>query len=217
MLSQTTRHRSPPQSNMIEKLVLVVTVAALCMISPGPDMLLVMRNTLVRDRHSGALTALGVLTGNLIHIGYCVIGIAVLVSQSPVLYQVLRIAGAIYLIYLGIHDLKNASREEVNRPSTIMPSGSAYREGFVNNLLNPKGSLFYLGVFTQVITPEMSLMQTTLLIAAMMTVSALFWLMFLQTLHLPAVRAAVTGWRIAINRVFGIALVLLGASVAILK
>jgi threonine/homoserine/homoserine lactone efflux protein len=78
---------------MAEQLVLVVTVTALCMISPGPDMLLVMRNTLVRDRHYGALTALGVLTGNLIHIGYCVVGIAVLVSQSPVLFQVLRIAG----------------------------------------------------------------------------------------------------------------------------
>ena len=76
---------------MTEKLVLVVTVTALCMISPGPDMLLVMRNTLVRDRHYGALTALGVLTGNLIHIGYCVVGIAVLVSRNPVLFQVLRV------------------------------------------------------------------------------------------------------------------------------
>src|SRR4249919_3904821 len=128
---------------MTEKLVLVVTITALCMITPGPDMLLVMRNTLVRDRQYGALTALGVLTGNLIHIGYCVVGIAVLVSQSRVLYEVLRIAGAIYLIYLGIQDLRNASRGEVNRLSTTAPSGSAYREGFVNNLLNPKGSLFY--------------------------------------------------------------------------
>lgn len=202
---------------MTDKLVLVVTLTALCMVSPGPDMLLVMRNTLVRDRHYGALTALGVLTGNLIHIGYCVVGIAVLVSRSPVLYQVLRVAGAIYLIYLGIQDLRNASREDINRRSPVAPTGSAYRQGFINNLLNPKGSLFYLGVFTQVITPDMSLTQTALLIVVMMTVIAVFWVVFVQTLHLPVVRAGVNGWKTAINRVFGVALILVGARVAMLK
>jgi RhtB (resistance to homoserine/threonine) family protein len=202
---------------MTEKLVLVVTVTALCMVSPGPDMLLVLRNTLVRDRHYGALTALGVLTGNLIHIGYCVVGIAVLVSRYPVLFQVLRFAGASYLIYLGIQDLRNASREESNGPSTVAPCGSAYRQGFINNLLNPKGSLFYLGAFTQVITPDMSLTQMALLIVVMMTVSAMFWVIFVQTLHLPAVRAGVSGWKTAINRVFGVALILVGARVAMLK
>ena len=202
---------------MTEKLLLVVTVTALCMVSPGQDMLLVMRNTLVRDRHYGALTALGVLTGNLIHIGYCVVGIALLVSRSPVLYQVLRIAGAIYLIFLGIQDLRNASREDINRRSPVAPTGSAYRQGFINNLLNPKGSLFYLGVFTQVITPDMSLTQTALLIVVMMTVSAMFWVIFVQTLHLPVVRASVSGWKTAINRVFGVALILVGARVAMLK
>jgi RhtB (resistance to homoserine/threonine) family protein len=202
---------------MTEKLVLVVTVTALCMVSPGPDMLLVMRNTLVRDRHYGAMTALGVLTGNLIHIGYCVVGIAVLVSRSPVLYQVLRVAGALYLIYLGIQDLRNASREDINRRSPVALTGSAYRQGFINNLLNPKGSLFYLGVFTQVITPDVSLTQTALLIVVMMTVSTMFWVIFVQTLHLTVVRAGVSGWKTAINRVFGVALILVGARVAMLK
>jgi RhtB (resistance to homoserine/threonine) family protein len=202
---------------MTEKLVLVVTVTALCMISPGPDMLLVMRNTLVRDRHYGTFTALGVLTGNLIHIGYCVVGIAVLVSRNPVLFQVLRFAGAIYLIYLGIQDLRNASHENINRCSPDAPCGSAYRQGFINNLLNPKGSLFYLGVFTQVITPDMSLTQMALLIVVMMTVSTMFWVIFVQTLHLPVVRAGVSGWKTAINRVFGVALILVGARVAMLK
>jgi len=202
---------------MTEKLVLVVTVTALCMISPGPDMLLVMRNTLVRDRHYGAFTALGVLTGNLIHIGYCVVGIAVLVLRNPVLFQLLRFAGAIYLIYLGIQDLRNASHENINRRSPDAPGSSAYRQGFINNLLNPKGSLFYLGVFTQVITPDMSLTQMALLIVVMMTVSTMFWVIFVQTLHLPVVRAGVSGWKTAINRVFGVALILVGARVAMLK
>jgi len=125
--------------------------------------------------------------------------------------------GAIYLVYLGIQDLRDASREESNESSTVAPCGSAYRQGFINNLLNPKGSLFYLGVFTQVITPDMPLTQTALLIVVMMTVSATFWVIFVQTLHLPAVRAGVSGWRSTVNRVFGIALILIGARVAMLK
>lgn len=82
--------------------MLVVGVTTLCMLSPGPDMVLVMRNTLTRDRRAGGLTALGVLTGNMVHIGYCVFGLALVLTQSPVLFDALRIAGALYLIYLGV-------------------------------------------------------------------------------------------------------------------
>ena len=66
-----------------EKLLLVIGVTTLCMLSPGPDMVLVMRNTLTRDRRSGAWTALGVLTGNLVHIGYCAFGVGWLIARSP--------------------------------------------------------------------------------------------------------------------------------------
>ena len=61
---------------MTEKLLLVAGVTMLAMLSPGPDMVLVMRNTVTEDRRRGGLTALGVLTGNLFHIGYCTLGIA---------------------------------------------------------------------------------------------------------------------------------------------
>ena len=76
------------------------------MLSPGPDMILVMRNTLTGDRRHGSLTALGVLTGNLVHIAYCTLGIALLLSRSPLAYNVLRIASAVYLVYLGIQSLR---------------------------------------------------------------------------------------------------------------
>jgi len=92
---------------MIEKLLLVVIVTTLCMLSPGPDMILVMRNTVTGDRRSGGLTALGVLTGNMVHIGYCVLGIALLLSRSPVVYNVLRVSSAIYLVYLGVRSLRS--------------------------------------------------------------------------------------------------------------
>jgi RhtB (resistance to homoserine/threonine) family protein len=203
---------------MIEKLLLVVGVTTLCMLSPGPDMVLVMRNTVTRDRRSGGLTALGVLTGNLIHIGYCTLGIAVLLSQSPVAYNMLRVASAAYLVYLGVQSLRSGGAIEAEPgESPGRRRINAYREGLLNNLLNPKGILFYLGVFSQLITPDMTVAQTTLLIGVMMTVSAVFWILFVQTLHLPVIRAGLSKSKVAIDRVFGLVLILFAARIATLK
>lgn len=203
---------------MIEKLLIVLGVTTLCMLSPGPDMVLVMRNTLTGDRRRGGLTAVGVLTGNLCHIGYCAVGLALLISRSPVAYNVLRIAGALYLVYLGIQGLRSANS---GRPGPVASTDTGRRapfwQGFVNNLLNPKGSLFYLGVFTQVITPDVSIAQTALLVAVMMSVSAVFWIVFVQTLHLPMIRAAVQNSKHAIDRVFGVVLIAVGARIAMLR
>ena len=200
---------------MIEKLLVVVSVTALAMFSPGPDMALVMRNTLTGSQRRGGLTALGVLSGNLVHIAYCTFGIALLLSKSPRAYTVLRIASGAYLVYLGIRALREVTeRDESVR---LVGHGNPYREGFINNVLNPKGSLFYLGVFSQVITPDTSRWQTATLICVMFGVSTVFWALFVQTLHLPMIRLWLTRWDVAINRVFGVVLIAIGASVAAIK
>jgi threonine/homoserine/homoserine lactone efflux protein len=203
---------------MNEKLLLVAGVTALAMLSPGPDMLLVMRNTLAGDRRRGGLTALGVLTGNLIHITYCTLGIALLLSRSPLAYNVLRVASAIYLIYLGIQSLWSRGAVKAEPDSSAdRRATNAYWQGLVNNVLNPKGSLFFLGVFSQLITPDMSFAQTTLLVGVMLSISTVFWIVFVQTLQLPMIRVGLAKSTVAINRVFGAVLILFGARVAMLK
>jgi threonine/homoserine/homoserine lactone efflux protein len=203
---------------MTEKLLLVVGVTTLAMLSPGPDMVLVMRNTVTGDRRRGSLTALGVLTGNMIHIGYCTVGIALLLTQSPVAYKMLRVASAVYLVYLGVQSLRSrgTSKAEPDASAGRGPA-HAFWQGFVNNVLNPKGSLFYLGVFSQLITPDMSFAQTTLLVAVMVSVSAVFWIIFIQTLHLPMIRAGLDKSKVAIDRVLGVVLISFGVRVAMLK
>jgi threonine/homoserine/homoserine lactone efflux protein len=202
---------------MAEKLLLVIGVTALCMLSPGPDMALVMRNTLTQDRRRGGLTALGVLTGNLVHIGYCVMGIALLLTQSRSAFTVLRIASAVYLAMLGVQNLLSHRSAAGTRYRSDVSTRSAYWQGVLNNLLNPKGSLFYLGVFSTLITPEMSRGETALLITVMLAVSAAFWLVFVQSLHLSMIRSAVHRWAVPIERAFGVVLILIAAQVAMLK
>ena len=88
------------------------------------------------------------------------------------------------------------------------------RQGFINNLLNPKGTLFYLGVFTLVITPETSAGATLVLILSMIFVSATFWLFFVYTLDRPLIRSFLERGQQFLHKLFGIALISIGIKVA---
>jgi RhtB (resistance to homoserine/threonine) family protein len=201
---------------VLEDLSLIIGVTMLCMLSPGPDLALVMQSTLAGDRSQGLLTSLGILTGNMVHITYCALGIGYVVAHSVLAYSLLRYAGAAYLIYLGIGGLRSAARPSAESAATRAAAAplSAYLRGLFNNLLNPKGALFYLGVFTQVIRPGTALPEALLLIAAMLATSALFWVIFVSTLHLPPVRRTLARSRRAVDALFGGLLVALGLRVA---
>lgn len=202
---------------MLDQILVVVGITVLVMISPGPDMVIVMRNTLIGGRAGGLKTSLGVLTGNLVHITYCAVGIGWLISQSILAFTVLRYAGAAYLIYLGFMSLRAAGKSVDLRTDTAAASGRTwFAQGFVNNILNPKGTLFYLGVFTMVITPETSVAAALLLVAVMMSVSASFWVFFVYTLDSRAVRKTLEQGQRVVNRVFGGLLIFLGVRVAVM-
>lgn len=200
---------------MFDQILVIVSVTVLVMISPGPDMFLVLRNTFAGGRRAGLQTSMGVLSGNLVHISYCVLGIGVLISQSIVAFSVLKYAAAAYLIYLGIASFRSGDqRLDANEVVARRPDSRWFVQGFVNNLLNPKGTLFYLGVFTTVITPDTSASVMLLLIFSMMLVSASFWLFFVCTLDRRTIREFLHRSQQTVNRVYGVVLVFMGVRVA---
>ena len=200
---------------MLDQLLVIVSVTSLVMIIPGPDMFLVLRNTFMSGRRAGLQTSMGVLSGNLVHITYCVLGIGLLISQSILAFSALKYAAAAYLIYLGIMSIRSGAKTlDINEVEGRRLNRAWFVQGFVNNLLNPKGSLFYLGVFTTVITPETSAFAMGMLILSMMLVSAWFWLFFVITLDRPIIRESVERSQQTLNRIFGALLVLLGVRVA---
>ncbi len=203
---------------MIDQLLVIVGITFLVLVSPGPDMILVVRNTLLAGRRAGLQTSLGVLAGNLVHITYCVIGIGWIISQSILAFTVLKYAGAAYLIYLGITSFRSGARHlDTNSIKESPRSRIWFVQGFFNNLLNPKGTLFFLGVFTMVITPETSASATLVLVLTMMLMCALFWLFFVYTLDRPVVREVIERSQQIVDRIFGAALVLLGMRVATME
>jgi RhtB (resistance to homoserine/threonine) family protein len=202
---------------MLGQLVTIVGITALVMVTPGPDMLLVLRNTFIAGRRGGLRTSCGVLCGNLVHITYCLLGIGWVISQSIVMFAALKYAAAAYLVYLGIMSLRSRGASlDVNlqrRP----PQENWLLQGFINNVLNPKGALFYLGVFTVVITPGTSAGVMVVLVSGMLLVSASFWLLFVVTLDRPAIRGWVARSQRAVSRVFGAVLIVMGVRVAFAK
>lgn len=202
---------------MLDQVVIITGVTLLVMISPGPDMVLVLRNTVVAGRSAGLGTSLGILAGNLVHITYCVVGIGWLISQSIVAFTVLKYAGAAYLFFLGISSLRATTQSldtrNLDKPDT---SRTWFLQGFFNNILNPKGTLFYLGVFTMVITPGTPQLTTAILILVMVFISASFWLFFVMTLDRPIVRRFIARSQVMINRLFGALLITLSIRVALM-
>ena len=143
------------------------------------------------------------------------LGIGLLISQSILAFSVLKYAAAAYLIYLGIMSFRSGAKTlDTNVIEGRRPNRTWFVQGFVNNLLNPKGTLFYLGVFTMVITPETSASAMLLLIFSMMLVSASFWLFFVYTLDRPTIREFIERSQQTVNRIFGVLLLLLGMRVA---
>ena len=127
---------------------------------PGPDFALVTKNTLLYSRRSGIYTSFGIGSAILIHIAYCALGLAFIISNSLILFNIIKYIGAAYLIYLGISTLlaKQPERLVSSDNQTIKTSEisnlASFRQGFLCNLLNPKATLFFLALFTLIIEEE---------------------------------------------------------------
>src|SRR5690242_18722157 len=125
-------------------ITLIIILAAM---SPGPDFAMVTKNTLLYSRKAGIFTAIGVSCSLLIHASYCLLGLAIIISQSLLLFNLIKYIGATYLIFICIKRLL-AKRERADfvrqhKHSTIS-NFISFRQGLLGNLLNPKAIMFVL-------------------------------------------------------------------------
>lgn len=139
----------------MNELIAVATITVLAVISPGADFAIVSRNSLSVSRRMGFYTALGISFGVLVHVSYSMLGIGMIISRSIILFNIIKFAGAIYLVFLGIKMI--LTKKQVLREDGIILEyhpAQAVRTGFFTNVLNPKTTLFIVSLFTQVINPE---------------------------------------------------------------
>jgi threonine/homoserine/homoserine lactone efflux protein len=132
---------------------LAFLVAALALnFAPGPDMLYVLGRSLGQGRKAGVVSALGIFAGCLVHITAAALGLAALLEASATAYNVIRYAGAAYLLYLGARMLLNKDAQNELSPGASPPPTSLSRiftQGDITNILNPKVAMFFVAFLPQ--------------------------------------------------------------------
>lgn len=137
----------------------VAAAHLLAVASPGPDFAIVLQQSLTHGRRVAMWTAVGVGTAILLHVGYSLLGIGLVVRSSPTWFAVVKYAGAAYVAWLGIQSLR-AKPREVNDPAMSQAAGpvvtarAAFATGFFTNALNPKVTLFFVALFVSVVSPQ---------------------------------------------------------------
>jgi threonine/homoserine/homoserine lactone efflux protein len=123
-------------------------------LSPGPDMVFITANALASGKRGGVYSALGCTTGAFTHAVLAAFGLTAIVAAWQPAYEVVRIGGALYLAYLGVKMLlAKESHLSVKGAASRKSGAQLYREGFINNLMNPKAILFSLTFLPQFASP----------------------------------------------------------------
>lgn len=189
---------------MLELFVLGFALAA----TPGPDFVLIVDHTLLHGRRAGYLTLAGNRAGLCLHLAFALLGLSAILVTTPSIYVAVRLLGAAYLVYLGARKLLAVSG--ARRPRTIVAgaeriSGAqAFRRGFLNNLLNPKVSLFFLSLFPQFTNPATLRDSPAAAALSFFVGNSAWWVPLVALVGLPRARARIARFQRGLDLVFGL-------------
>jgi threonine/homoserine/homoserine lactone efflux protein len=159
--------------------VLTFSVVALALtLTPGLDTALVLRAALTRNRRDAVATAAGIVAGLFVWGAAAAVGVSALLTASQVAYDVLRYAGAAYLVWFGLRLLVRAVRGTPGVEPTGAADSSpwrAARQGFATNLLNPKVGVFYVALLPQFLPADSKPLAAGLLLAGVHAVISVVW------------------------------------------
>ncbi len=143
-------------------------------IAPGPDNIFVLTQSALQGRKAGILVVLGLCTGLLFHTTAVALGVAVIFKTSELAFTMLKVAGALYLIYLAWGAYRSGATAIEGKSGSILLSGQLYRRGIFMNITNPKVSIFFLAFLPQFANPARgSLTVQMLILGAVFILSAI--------------------------------------------
>jgi threonine/homoserine/homoserine lactone efflux protein len=133
---------------------LFLAAAVTLALTPGPGIFYVLTRSLKGGRREGVASALGTAVGGMGHVVAAALGVSALLATSAMAFDLVKFAGAAYLVYLGIRTLLSGDGEVI--AAIVSPGGTrrAFGQGIVTEVLNPKTALFFLAFIPQFITPE---------------------------------------------------------------
>jgi RhtB (resistance to homoserine/threonine) family protein len=204
---------------MITGFLTIGILQTFAVISPGPDFALIVKNTLSYSRKIGILSALGITSGILFHMIYCLLGFAVIIHQSLILFNIFKYLGAGYLIYIGIKELLNQkphAEDNFYTEKYTISGLSAFRQGLLCNMLNPKAALFFLGLFTLVISPTTPFFHQAIYVLEILAITFIWFSSLTLLLTHPEIAGRIQRFQPIITKLMGILLIGFGATLALL-
>lgn len=140
----------------MESITLFIIASMALIVTPGPDIIYVLTRGIVDGKWSGAMSAVGVTAGILIHTMAAALGLAVLLKTSVYAFWALKIIGGLYLMYLGYQMIKNKNAIEITGSPKSFDMKKCFIQGFLSNVLNPKVALFFVAFLPQFVNENSS-------------------------------------------------------------
>jgi threonine/homoserine/homoserine lactone efflux protein len=198
-----------------------LVVAAVMIVTPGPDTALTIRNILIGGRSSGLATAAGVAMGQAVWAMAASAGVVSILIASERLFHAMRIAGALYLVVLGARSLWRAARArstltsaEVAGSPRLLSTMSALRQGFLSNLANPKMAVFFASILPQFAPLEGGTLSGLMLLGAVFCSMTFCWLSAYALIISRMRRMLSAGVQRLVEALTGALLIALGVRVA---
>ncbi|MBL6750006.1 MAG: LysE family transporter [Nevskia sp.] len=193
----------------------VAAAHALAVVSPGPDLAMVTRQTLAHGRAAGLRTAAGIGCGIALHVAYALFALAWAIQRYPVLLAALRLGGAGLLLWIGASALRARPAPPGGPPASAAPLRPArldFAIGVLTNALNVKAMLFFVALCAVVVSAGASV-RLRLLLGGWMVLTTMAWFCFVAwTLGHDSVRARLAAHAHWIDRAMGTILLFLGTA-----
>ena len=151
----------------LQHLLVFIAAGLVLNLTPGPDVMLIVAHAVRAGTRAGLAAALGIAAGCLVHVAAAALGVSALLTASPTAFALLKWAGALYLVWVGVQMLRSSLLQDASKSIAIdaavttahgqndqnMPLVAVFRRGFLTNVLNPKVALFFLAFVPQFIAP----------------------------------------------------------------
>ena len=202
-------------------LLVFIGVAAIVIVIPGPDTAVVTKNVLIHGRRAGLGTSLGVSAGLSMWTIAAAVGVASLVRASEVAFTMLKLLGALYLVWLGIQALRAAGHPtgDALTAAAARPGMSArggFRQGFLSDLANPKIGIFFTSLLPQFVSAGHAVLLPFLVLGAIFVAMTLLWLLAYTLVADRAAQTLMRLWvRAGLDRFTGVVLIGLGLRLAV--
>lgn len=205
--------------DFLHGLMVITIVHILAAASPGPDFVMVSQQSLSNGRKAGILCSLGIALGLSVHIAYSAFGLAAIIANSSNLLLGIKLLGGSFLCYIGIKGLRSKPRNFSEVISTVDLDASARTigKGFLCNVLNPKAPIYFVSLFTVVLSPDMSLQYLTIYGIWIMVLQFLWFSLVAMVLSSPPITKRFYRVGHYIDRIFGGAMIALGVKVIATK